>query len=192
MLIFANDIRSSPRACLLKNRQLNRNMHQCTDVHTHRVTKHSHLPVQISPPAVHFSLALWSLFMSPCVPPSKPLFLLSLPFCYISCISASLPHFFLCVWFPPFLFPHSVFRVSYQIFHHVTVNKVKCSTPIFLHFFFSPSLLLLHHSGLVFYLLSPARNLTVTPNPFFTSVFLCYISELIEHLWWFLRADLTR
>lgn len=98
---------------------------------------HTHFPVQISPPAVHFSLALWSLFVSLC--PSlqtpilfffsfSPLLLHFMCFCFPS-------SFCLCVWFP-FFFPQSMFRVSYQIFHHVTVNKVKSSTLFFLHLFF--------------------------------------------------------
>lgn len=135
---------------------------------------------------------LLQLFISPwhfeacsclSVPPSKPPFSPSLPFCYISYVSASLPHFCLCVWFP-FFFPLSMFRASYQIFHHVTVNKVKSSTHFFLHLFFPQ--LLLHHRGW-FYLLSPACNLAVTP-----SVFLYYIYKLVwylEFFWMLISSD---
>lgn len=35
---------------------------------------HTHFPVQISPPAVHFSLALWSLFVSLCPSLQTPIF----------------------------------------------------------------------------------------------------------------------
>lgn len=100
----------------------------------------------------------------------------SLSFCYISCVPASLPHFCLCLI--RLLFPQSVFRVSYQIFHHVAVNKVKCSTPFFLHLFLS---VLLHHRGWIFYLLSPVCNLAVTPYHFI--IVLYSISKLIEHQW---------
>lgn len=74
--------------------------------------------------------------LRPSLHPSRPP---SLPFCSISCVSASIPHF--CRLFLTLtLFPHSVFRVCYQIFHHVTVNKVKCSTAFFSQhlFFFLP------------------------------------------------------
>lgn len=139
MLIFANDIRwVLGHVCYkqaTKQEYASGSRCMCIRTHTRTFAKHTHLPVQISPPAVHFSLPLWSLFMSPHVPPSKPLFSPPLPFCYISCISAFLLHFCLCVWFP-FSF-HTVLRVSYHIFHHVTVNKVKCSTPFFLHLFSS-------------------------------------------------------
>lgn len=75
-------------------------VYRCMLVHTYTHSPNTHLPVQISPPAVHFSLALWSLFMSPRVPPSKPLFLLRSP---------SVPfHTFL----PPFLVSACVFDFS--------------------------------------------------------------------------------
>lgn len=96
---------------------------------------HAHFPVQISPPAVHFSLALWSLFVSLCPSLQTPiLFYYSLLLLHFMCFCFP-SSFCLCVWFP-FFFPQSMFRVSYQIFHHVTVNKVKSSTLFFLHLFF--------------------------------------------------------
>lgn len=84
VFIFANNIRSFPRACLFKTGSQTRicigiQMHVCTRTHTHTLSSNTHTPVQISPPAVHFSLALWSLFMSPHVPPFKPLFPLHSP-----------------------------------------------------------------------------------------------------------------
>lgn len=63
---------------------------------THTVIEHTHLPVQISPPAVHFSLALWSLFMSLCpslqtpISPSVTFHAFLLPFLISSCVSDSL------------------------------------------------------------------------------------------------------
>lgn len=66
---------------------------------------HTHFPVQISPPAVHFSLALWSLFVSLCPSLQTPIlfFFPSLLFCYISCVSAFLP-LSACVSDSPFSF----------------------------------------------------------------------------------------
>lgn len=133
----------------------------CISTHTHTP------PVQNAPPAVHFSLALWSLFISPCVPPSKPLFLLHSPFCYISCVSASLPHLCLCVWFS--FSSHTELVIEYFIMSLWTKWNVALSLLLLLAPFF------LFHHECWFYLLSPACNLAATPNPFFTAVIFCCI-----------------
>lgn len=121
----------------------------------------THSSMQISPPAVHFSLPLWSLFMSVCVPPSKLRFLLRSP---SVTFHAFLSPFLIsaCVFDSPSRSTLCVLWGGYQIFHHVTVNKVKRSTPFFSHLFSSAPVA---SQRFGFYLLSPACNLTVTPNP---------------------------
>lgn len=123
-----------------------------------------------------------------------------------SCLCVSLlpnPDFsFICLllYFMRFCFPSSFLpvclifslsfhtRVGYQMFHHVTVNKVKCSTP-FLHFFF---FLLLLHQRSWFYLLFPACNLAVTPNPSLQLLvfFLCFHIDLTSMgIWVLISSD---
>lgn len=111
-------------------------MHVCM----HSLTKHTHtytLPGADFSSSCSFLLGtLKPIRVSLSLPPNphfiffsfSPLLLHFMCFCFPS-------SFCLCVWFP-FFFPQSMFRVSYQIFHHVTVNKVKSSTLFFLHLFF--------------------------------------------------------
>lgn len=109
-------------------------MHVYTN--THNLIKHTHTSL---------CRFLLQLFMSPwhfeacsCLPVSlppnssfsfTPLLLHFMRFCFPS---SSLP---VCLLLPS-LSAQSVFGVSYQMFHHVTLNKVKCSTLFFLHLFF--------------------------------------------------------
>lgn len=125
---------------------------------------HSYLLVQISPPAVHFSLALWSLFMSPSVPPPDPLFLLHSP-------SVTFHAFLL-----PFLISaHSssllLHSVCYQIFHHCEQSEMT-SFFLFVSLYISPPKFFLHHKDL--YFTSTACNLNITLNLLFIGILLCF------------------
>lgn len=73
-------------------------MHVCAYTHTH--------PSLQTPPCADFSSScsfllgtLKPVHISGC-PSLQTSISPSLPFCYISCISASLPHFVLCLWVP--------------------------------------------------------------------------------------------
>lgn len=132
------------------------NKQQYTDTCTQNHKTRTHLPVQISPPAVHFSLALWSLFMSPPVPPSKPL---------SSCS------------------PSATFHASILTFNIAASNISLCDNTLFLQYvitYFIMSLWTKWNIALLsfgtfssspvasqklVYLLSSACNLTVTQNP---------------------------
>lgn len=162
MLIFANYFQSSPRACLI-NKYSGKNK-KCIGKHTlfHTCT-HTFLQLFISP--CYFEACLCLLASLPQNPfyflKSASHFLLVRFMCSFH-ISA------VCLTFLRYLL--SVFRASYQIFHHVTVNKVNAltSSGVFLL-----GLSLRH--GLDFYLLSPSCNLTVTPNLFNHSFSLLHI-----------------
>lgn len=153
---------------------------KCAHLRSSRTRKQPHLLKQISPPAVRFSPRLWSLFTSASVPPSEPLFLLHSP-------SVTFHAFLL-----PFLrfLPDSSSFLSQPSVQSLLSNVSSCHWTKWNVAFPSscctlfPSLLL-HHRG-EFYLLSPACNLTETPNPplffhFFTPP--CRVSKLIGHLW---------
>ena len=147
------------------NRQWTKNMHQYTDAcvytRTHIYKTHTHLPVQIYPPAVRFSSPLWSLFMSPCVPPSKLLFLLRSP---SVAFHAFLPP--ACVSIP-LLFPHLSSESVIIYFITSLWTKWNVALPSSATFFSSSPVA----SGVFL----PARNLTVTPT---TGFFVTFPSKL--------------
>lgn len=146
MLIFANDAHSSPRACLLLTGR--KKMHQYTDAFKYTLSKHRHTDTH-TPPSADFSSScsfllgtLKPVHVSQCPSLQTPL---SSPLPSVT-FHAFLPLFHISVS----VSDSSLHRVSYQIFHHVSVNKVKYNTPLLHLFFFSR--LLLHHRS-CFYLL---------------------------------------
>lgn len=157
-------------------------MHIC--MFTHSLNKHTHiniyLLVQILSSSCSFLLGtLKPVHVSQCPSLWTPLSP-SLSFCHISCISASLPHFSLIFLHSP----HSVFGVCYLIFHHVTVNKVKCRTPFILLRTPPP---LLHHRP-KFYLLSTCVQPFCNTVPFF---FLSLKKQFSLLRWWDICDDLS-
>lgn len=138
----------------------------CWHTRTHSPNKHT-------PPRADFSSSCSFLLgtlklahVSPCPSLPEPALVFAPP---------SVPfHAFL----PPFHISPNVsepelHRVSYQIFHHVTVNKVKCSTAFSSHLFFLQ--LLLRHSSRF---LSPVNCMQPCCNtkPLLTTFFFFYTS----------------
>lgn len=158
------------------------NMLWCTDAHarTHTLS----LPNKYTPPTADFSSScsfllgtLKPVHVSLCPslsrlcpssprPPSHPLSpnpQTSSPLLlYLMC---SLPSFHK----PLNTSKPSFHRVTYQIFHHVTANKVKYGAPFFSpHLFLPPAPVASQEQQFFLY---PARNLAVTPDPFLNSTF---------------------
>lgn len=144
-------------------------MHVYTN--THNLIKHTH-----TPPCADFSSSCSCLLgtlkpahVSPCPSLRTPLSP-SLPFCYISCVSASLPHPCLCVSFFR-LFPHSLCSESVIKCFIMSLWTKWNVAPSSFCTFFSPlcSCCITRAAAFFFFFLPPASppcNLTVTPNPF--------------------------
>lgn len=150
------------------------NMLRCTDARARARARTASVPNKHTPPRADFSSSCSFLLgtlkpvrVSPCpslarlCPPPLP--------------PPTLLFHFVCS-LPPFHNPlnmsePSFHRVTYQIFHHVTANKVKCGARVFSPTPFSSFSACCVTAAAVFFCFffispSPACNLAVTPDPF--------------------------
>lgn len=172
------------------------NMLRCTDAHARAHTPS--LPNKHTPPRADFSSScsfllgtLKPVHVSPCPSLSRlapPTPLTTTPPMSPTQPPAPLLFHFMCS-LPPFHNPLSAskpsfHRVTYQIFHHVTANKVKYGARFFsLHLFLPPAPVASHEQ---LFFLSPACNLAVTPDPFFNSTF-APVKHFSRHLSYHLK-----